>query len=329
MSLIRFHDHDTVLITGGCGAIGSVLINYLKDKYQGTLFVNYDMLTYCGKEENIKPPYNNYSFYKGDISDSNMVKYVLEKTKPTLVIHLAAETHVDQSFGNSLLFTRTNIYGTHVLLESLKEYGKCKLLIHMSTDEVYGSVNNDEICTEDSLFSPSNPYAATKAAAELICHSYIKSFNLPIIITRCNNVISPFQHNEKLIPQCIECLTKNKKIKIHGDGSSRRTFIDSLDIAKAIELIAINGLIGKIYNIGTNESKNMEYTVIEVVEKIATILDIKQKNINDLIEYIPDRVFQDYRYSIDSSKLRNLGWNNEVSFQEAVYKVFVEKSNNI
>jgi UDP-glucose 4,6-dehydratase len=316
------HNHKVVLITGGCGAIGSVVVNYLKKLYTCTRFVNIDSITYCARRENIEPPYSNYVLYEGDICNVDFIKYIFRVEKPSLVIHLAAETHVDQSFGNSFRFTQTNIMGTHTLLECIRHIGGVQLFIHMSTDEVYGSVNDDEISTEQSMFSPSNPYSATKAGAEMICHAFMKSFNLPIIIVRCNNAISPCQHTEKLIPQCIDCILNDRKIQIHGEGKSKRTFIHATDIANALDIISEKGINSAIYNIGTQ----MEYDVISVVKEIVHQMT-PGKNFEDCIKYIPDRAFQDYRYSIDSTALRSLGWTETISFEDAIRDVIQYKTN--
>lgn len=313
-----------ILITGGCGAIGSEVINRLKYMHLDTTqYINIDALTYAGKEEHIEPSHDNYVFVKGDICDADLVLSTLLKYKPQYIIHFAAETHVDNSFGNSLNFTTTNVYGTHVLLECVKQYMKLdnqfKMFIHMSTDEVYGSVEDTESPrTEDSLFQPSNPYAATKAGAEMICKSYERSFHLPIVIVRCNNAVSKYQHKEKLIPRVITSILNNQKIPVHGEGKSKRTFIHAYDIADAMDLIIERGKIGNIYNIGTE----MEYTVIEVIKKI--IQSMVSDNIEDIssyIEYVQDRAFQDYRYSIDSSALRELGWTERITFDEALSDV--------
>jgi UDP-glucose 4,6-dehydratase len=304
-----------ILITGGCGAIGSIVLEYFLKSYsnENDLIINLDAQTYCANNYHtrfLKLP--NYKFIKGNICDEDLISYILDIYKPDIVLHLAAETDVDNSFLNSTKFTETNVIGTHTLLECAKKHSDI-LFIHMSTDEVYGEVNNNEICHENSMYSPSNPYSATKASAEMLCHAYSKSFNLPIIILRCNNVISGYQHHEKLIPHCVNQLLNNKKIKIHGKGTAKRTFIDAYDIAKAIDIIIKNGKINEIYNIGTN----MEYTVMQVVEKIVNIMK-PNANIDELIEYVPDRLYQDYRYSIDSSKLIKLGWNAEISFDESI-----------
>ena len=315
------YNHKVVLITGGCGAIGSCVVNYLKKTYTDTRFVNVDAITYCARRENIEEPTDNYVLYEGDICNVDFIRYIFKLEKPSLVIHLAAETHVDQSFGNSFRFTQTNIMGTHTLLECIRHIGGVELFIHMSTDEVYGSVDDDQICTEKSMFAPSNPYSATKAGAEMLCHAFMKSFQLPIIIVRCNNAISPYQHNEKLIPQCVDSILNNRKINVHGEGKAKRTFIHATDIAKALDQIANKGQISEIYNIGTK----MEYDVISVIKEIVHQMKPDDK-FEDWIKYIPDRAFQDYRYSIDSTALYNLGWVDEISFKDAITDVIQYKS---
>ena len=314
-------DFSCILVTGGCGAIGSEIINRLKAKYSDTMFVNLDLVTYAAKETNIEPSFDNYVLVKGDITDVQCVASVLNQYKPDAIFHLAAETHVDNSFGNSFIFTHTNVLGTHVLLECSKKYieagNNLRLFMHMSTDEVYGSVADHEPARdEDSLFKPSNPYAASKAAAEMICHAYKHSFNLPIIVVRCNNAISKYQHEEKLIPRIITSLIRGEKIPIHGNGSSKRTFIHAYDIADAFEVIAAHGTRGKTYNIGSSA----EYSVMDVVKRICELVSPSQ-DVGSFIEFVADRAFQDYRYSIDTTELLSLGWKAGVSFDDALRDV--------
>lgn len=311
---------DCIMFTGGCGAIGSIVINTLKEKYSEIRFINLDALTYAGKAENIIPS-SNYKLYHGNICDADLVNTILDIEKPKIIINLAAETHVDNSFGNSFVFTQTNVFGTHILLECAKNYGKLEKFIHMSTDEVYGSVDDGNVCNEKtSMIAPSNPYAASKAAAEMLCHAYNKSFKLPIIILRSNNAISQNQHEEKLIPCIIKCLRNNNKIPIHGFGLSKRTFIDTQDIASAIDIIIKKGSPGSIYNIGNDH----EYTVIDVVKHI--LEKIKPgENLENWINFVPDRAFQDYRYSVDTSAIKNLGWEPLISFEESI-NLLINKS---
>jgi dTDP-glucose 4,6-dehydratase len=228
------------------------------------------------------------------------------------VIHFAAQTHVDNSFGNSLEFTIDNILGTHTLLECCRVYNKIKRFIHISTDEVYGEVDIDHKgCSEKSLLNPTNPYAATKAGAEFIVRSYYYSFNMPVIITRGNNVYGPRQYPEKLIPKFINQLLNNEKCTIHGVGETRRNFIYVDDVAKAVEIILQKGIVNNIYNIGTNN----EYSVSEIADKLIKYLKPNDK-VEDWIQYVTDRNFNDYRYAIESKELRNLGWQEETGFDK-------------
>jgi dTDP-glucose 4,6-dehydratase len=232
------------------------------------------------------------------------------------IIHFAAESHVDNSFGNSIEFTVSNILGTHTLLECSKEYGKIKRFIHISTDEVFGEVDIEhEGCTEKSLLNPTNPYAATKAGAEFLVRSYYHSFKLPVIITRGNNVFGPNQYPEKLIPRFITKLLNAEKCPVQGIGETRRNFIYTEDVVKAVDIILRKGEINEIYNIGSQD----EYSVLEILEILMREMDIKV-NREEVIEYVEDRPFNDFRYSIRTAKLESLGWKKEIDFLEGIRK---------
>ena len=233
------------------------------------------------------------------------------------IIHFAAQSHVDNSFGNSIQFTEDNVLGTHCLLECARDYGKIKLFLHISTDEVYGEVDkNHPGCEEEkSLLNPTSPYAATKAAAEFLVRSYYHSFKLPIIITRGNNVFGPRQYPEKLIPRFITNLIENKKCPIHGEGLSRRNFIYVEDVCKAVDTIMRKGKINGIYNIGSSD----EYNVLEVLQHLLTLLDI-DKTMNEVSEIVEDRLFNDSRYCVNSKKLEVLGWKQETNFMQGLIK---------
>ena len=306
-------DNSNILITGGCGFIGSNFLNYLVPKYTNTRFFNIDKLYYCAKESNVKiQDYHNYNFIKGDINDQNFIAYILKQFKIDIIIHFAAQSHVDNSFNSSLDFTKDNIMGTHTLLECSKEYNKLKLFLHISTDEVYGEVLlNHPGCLEETRLNPTNPYAATKAAAEMLVKSYYHSYKLPTIMTRSNNVYGPNQYPEKVIPKFILQLQNNQKMTIHGKGDTRRNFIHSDDVSRAIEIIINNGSIGDVYNIGTSQ----EFTVIEIAKKILNRLKPNEK-IEDWIEFVQDRPFNDYRYSINPEKLKLLGWKDIENFEK-------------
>jgi len=301
-----------LLVTGGCGFIGSNFINYYFPKNKINKLINLDAMYYCANEDNIDIDIRNsnkYILVKGNLCDNNLVEHILKEYKITYIIHFAAQSHVQNSFYNSLTYTKDNILGTHVLLESCRKYGKIKRFIHVSTDEVYGeSMNeiNEQSKTEHSILCPTNPYAATKAGAELIAQSYCHSYKMPIIITRGNNVYGANQYPEKLIPRFIQLLKDNKKVTIQGDGSSVRAFLHAYDTATAFECILEKGKIGEIYNIGCDEK--MEYSVMEIAKILIKMIK-KTENYNEWIEYIEDRPFNDKRYYISNTKLKYLGWN--------------------
>lgn len=303
-----------VLITGGCGFIGSNFINYYHDKYPEVFIVNLDKLDYCADINNIKNQNNNYKFIKGNLNNHELINNILFDYEIDSVIHFAAQTHVDNSFGNSIQFTHDNILGTHTLLECCRQYGKIQRFLHISTDEVYGEVDLEHPgCSEKSLLNPTNPYAATKASAEFIVRSYYYSFKLPIIITRGNNVYGPNQYPEKLIPKFIKLLKDNKKCPIHGNGESRRNFIHSYDVASAVDTILSYGQINNIYNIGTSN----EYSVLDIAKKLIKLIK-DDNNYNNWIEYVEDRNFNDFRYAIDNQELKKLGWDETMDFNSSI-----------
>lgn len=307
---MNIYTPKNILVTGGCGFIGSNFINIYKNLYSNINIINIDKIDYCSNKNDI----NNDKLIIGNINNKELVLYILNEYNIDTIINFAAQTHVDNSFGNSLQFTSDNVNGTHNLLECCREYNKIKKFIHISTDEIYGEVDiNDSPCTEKSLLNPTNPYAATKAATEFIVKSYYYSFKLPIIITRSNNVYGPRQYPEKVIPKFITLLKNNKKCTIQGSGETRRNFIHVNDVVNALDYIIKYGLINSIYNIGTNN----EYSVLEIAEKIIKILK-PNEDFNNYIEYIPDRNFNDYRYYIDSTELIKLGWNEKVNFNDGL-----------
>jgi len=311
---------SNLLITGGCGFIGSNFINYIFDRTDYNI-INLDAMYYCASENNIKEVIRNNSRYKlikGNLCSYDLVRHIINDYEIDYVIHFAAQSHVQNSFEDSLQYTKDNIEGTHTLLEVCRKYKNIKKFIHVSTDEVYGEsmIEDDENKkTENSILCPTNPYAATKAGAELIAQSYYHSFKMPIIITRGNNVYGPNQYPEKLIPRFIELLRDNKKVTIQGDGSNIRAFLHSHDVARAFEIILEKGKIGEIYNIGSDE--NQEYTVLEVAKLL--IEKIKNtKEHNDWITYIEDRPFNDKRYYISNQKIKDLGWSIDIDFENGI-----------
>lgn len=305
-----------ILITGGCGFIGSNFINYIYDKYPSYKIINIDAMYYCASENNVRidiQTSTRYTFIKGNASDFSLIKYILKNEKISHIIHFAAQSHVDNSFEDSLQYTYDNVQGTHTLLEAVRTTNPDILFYHFSTDEVYGESNiyDDKPKTELSILSPTNPYAASKAAAEMYVNSYIHSYNLKCIISRGNNVYGPNQYPEKLIPKFTKLLNSGKKCTIHGDGSSLRSFIHVFDVCTAVDIILHKGEIGEIYNIGSN--KNNEYSVLDIAKML--IKKIKHTdNYNEYIEFVEDRPFNDKRYYISCDKLNDLGWKQNIVF---------------
>jgi len=306
-----------LLVTGGCGFIGSHFINTIFFRYHNLNIINIDAMYYCANEDNIHKNIREnerYTFIKGNICSCDIVQMILEMWEISHVIHFAAQTHVQTSFNDSLKYTQDNIVGTHTLLECCRLYNKIELFIHVSTDEVYGESMlhiDEEHKTEHSILCPTNPYAATKASAELIAQSYNHSFKMPIIITRGNNVYGSNQYHEKLIPRFISLLRENKRVTIQGDGGCVRAFMHVNDAVEAFITIIEKGKIGEIYNIGCNE--NMEYSVLDVAKILIGKLK-KTDNYDKWIEYIEDRPFNDKRYFISNQKLKDLGWDVTIDF---------------
>ena len=322
----------SVLVTGGSGFIASHLVDRLIKN--GYFVVNVDKLDYCS-HDNTKNIDNCYKFIHGNIANKELISFILNEYSIESVFHLAAQTHVDNSFYNSIQFTYDNIVGTHNLLECVREYNKLqndlktnKLIskfVHMSTDEVYGEVKSGEPeCTEKSLLKPTNPYSATKASAELLASSYYHSFQLPIIIIRCNNVFGPRQYPEKVIPAFIYNILNGDKCYIHGKGDTERHFIYVENVIDAILMIYDKGNINEIYNIANTEF----YKVIDLAKLIIKKLN-NTDNFDDHIEYIEDRNFNDFRYLINSEKLEKLGWSPKIHFEEGLKRTIQSFKNII
>ncbi len=312
------NNNQRYLITGGCGFIGSNFINYIHDKYKDIMIVCIDAMYYCASYNNINEEIrisNRFKFIKGNICNYDFMKYILEEHNITHIIHFAAQSHVDNSFEEPFKYVQDNIVGTHTILEAIKNVNKNIFLLHFSTDEVYGETNNDDIKTEASILCPTNPYSATKAAAEMLVFSYIYSFKLNVIITRGNNVYGPNQYPEKLIPKFINLLKNNKKCTIAGDGSNIRNFIHVYDVCTAVDIIINKGKMGEIYNIGSDHSN--EYSVMEIAKKIIKIIKETEKY-EDYIEYIEDRPFNDKRYFISNDKLVELGWKQTIDLNDGI-----------
>jgi dTDP-glucose 4,6-dehydratase len=305
------------LITGGCGFIGSNYINHLFKNKKIKHIINLDILYYCANIYNINENVRNsdkYTFIKGDLNDYDLIVKILKDYKITHLVHFAAQSHVDNSFNNSLQYTYDNVKGTHTILEAIKNTNRNIIMLHFSTDEVYGESDNNEM-DEESILCPTNPYSASKAAAEMYVRSYIYSYKLKIIISRGNNVFGYNQYPEKLIPKFINLLREGKKCTLHGNGETIRNFIFIDDVCTAVDYIINAGAFGSVYNIGSDH--NYERSVIDVTK----LLVKKIKNDNDYTKYIKnveDRPFNDKRYLISNDRLKELGWTQKISFDEGI-----------
>jgi dTDP-glucose 4,6-dehydratase len=320
-----------LLVTGCCGFIGSNFVNYYFKENSSVNIINLDAMYYCASENNVDEHIrksDRYKLIKGNLCSFELISSTLELYNIDTVIHFAAQSHVQNSFDDALQYTNDNVVGTHTLLEACRKYGKIQRFIHISTDEVYGESmisENEEKKNEGSVLCPTNPYAATKAAAELIAKSYYHSFKMPIIITRGNNVYGPNQYPEKLIPIFIQQLLQGNQVTIQGDGSNVRAFLHVSDVCSALKLVLENGKIGEIYNIGSDD--HHEYTVSQVahilIEKI-----IGTKDYDKWISYIQDRPFNDKRYYISNQKVKDLGWTIETEFNNGIDEL-IEKIKKI
>jgi dTDP-glucose 4,6-dehydratase len=302
----------SILVTGGAGFIGSNYINYILAERDDYIIINIDKLTYAGNLENLKSveENKNYRFIKGDICNSELVRYIFEHYKIKYVINFAAESHVDRSILGSEVFFRSNVIGTNVLLELSRRFNVEKFL-QVSTDEVYGSLGPEGLFTESTPLSPNSPYSSSKAAADMMVMSFYHTYGFPAVITRCSNNYGPYQFPEKLIPLMIINALNNKKLPVYGDGMNIRDWIYVIDHNKAINTVFEEGKAGEVYNIGAGK----EMANINIVKLILKHLDKSE----DLIEYVKDRPGHDRRYAIDSNKIQNeLCWKPEYSFEEAI-----------
>ena len=301
-----------LLVTGGCGFIGSNFINHFMPRHPDVHVYNVDKMDYCANERSVEHRDSpNYHFIRGDICNTDLIMYIFQTHDIDSVVHFAAQSHVDNSFGNSMTFTRNNVYGTHNLLECARVYGKIEKFIHVSTDEVYGEVTSSQ--AEHAVLNPTNPYAATKAAAEFIAKSYLLSFGLPVIITRGNNVYGKYQYPEKVIPRFAMLLTYGEKLTVQGTGKNTRTFIHANDVARGFETILEKGIIGEVYNIGCRE----EHSVNEIAQIACEVIKPGQP-VAEWVTTVKDRDFNDTRYDINSEKLMALGWRPEIGFEQGI-----------
>ncbi|KAK4151519.1 hypothetical protein C8A00DRAFT_35848, partial [Chaetomidium leptoderma] len=348
-------DVKNIMITGGAGFIACWLVRHLTLIYPHAYnIISFDKLDYCSSLNNtrILNDRRNFTFYQGDVTNPSEVVDCLERYNIDTIFHFAAQSHVDLSFGNSYGFTHTNVYGTHVLLESAKKVG-IKRFIHISTDEVYGEVkDDDDDLLETSILAPTNPYAASKAAAEMLVHSYQKSFKLPAIIVRSNNVYGPHQYPEKIIPKFTCLLARHKPVVLHGDGSPTRRYLYAGDAADAFDTILHRGQLGQIYNVGSHD----EISNLALCKKLLAEMNILtpiltpitpitptpitpiltpitptttiphsapppppspslEEEFSRWVKYTHDRPFNDHRYAVDATKLKQLGWAQRTTLE--------------
>ncbi|MBL7870148.1 MAG: dTDP-glucose 4,6-dehydratase [Cyclobacteriaceae bacterium] len=324
-----------ILVTGGAGFIGSNFIPYFIGNNTDVHIINLDLLTYAGNLENLNEVKNNsrYTFVKGDICDRQLVESIFEKYTISGVIHFAAESHVDNSISGPEAFIRTNINGTFTLLDvarknwmntsfEVKDGKSGNRFLHVSTDEVYGTLGKEGLFTEKTPYSPNSPYSASKASSDLLVRSYFHTYGLNVVTTNCSNNYGPKQHNEKLIPTIIRKALSSQPIPIYGDGLNVRDWLYVLDHAKGIDLAFHTGVSGETYNIGGRN----ERTNLQIVDTICSILDLKRpskngKSYKAQITFVKDRAGHDKRYAIDASKLeRELGWKADEDFDSGIIK---------
>ena len=309
------------VVTGGCGFIGSNLVKFLLKK--NYFVINIDKLSYSANPYNLKRIFKNkkYRFFKQDINNQTQIYKILNRYKPNGIFNLAAETHVDRSIDSPINFVKSNILGVYNLLEALKKYSKKNKkkikLVHVSTDEVYGDIEIGKKSKETSHYNPSSPYSATKASADLLIKSFVRTYNLPIVISNCCNNYGPNQFPEKLIPKLIYNIINNKPLPIYGKGKNSREWIYVIDHCEALLKIFFNGKIGESYNVGSNENINN----VNLTKKLLKIAKNKSLKIGKKVKiiFVKDRPGHDFRYALNSNKiLKKLRWKTKISLHEGL-----------
>lgn len=304
-----------LLVTGGAGFIGGNFIHYVLEKYPNYQLYNLDALTYAGEltKHSAIESLGNYHFIKADITNEHEIMYLFEKERFDFVVHFAAESHVDRSIIEPIIFVQTNVLGTQVLLEAARRVGISKF-VHVSTDEVYGELELDPTTffTEQTRLQPNSPYSASKASSDFLVQAYHHTYGIPMNITRCSNNYGPYHFPEKLIPLTISRVLNDEKIPVYGDGQNIRDWLHVLDHCAAIDVVLHEGVDGEVYNIGGHN----ERTNLQVVK---TILQALGKS-EELIEFVEDRLGHDKRYAIDPSKIEQLGWKPQFTFETGIHQ---------
>lgn len=323
----------TILVTGGAGFIGSNYISYILKNNTKIKIINLDKLTYAGELSNLTEVEEspNYTFINGDICDSKLVEQIFEEHQVNGVIHFAAESHVDNSITNPDEFIKTNIFGTFSLLNTAQRFWmdgprqnkngfESNRFLHISTDEVYGSLGETGLFTEKTPYAPNSPYSASKASSDFIVRSYYHTYGLNVVTTNCSNNYGPKQHDEKLIPTIIRKALNNEPIPIYGDGTNVRDWLYVLDHCKGIELAFNKGIAGETYNIGGKNERNNLYIANRICEELDK-LNPKNASYKDQITFVKDRPGHDFRYAIDASKIETeLNWKAEETFETGLQK---------
>lgn len=333
-----YNNNKTILVTGCAGFIGSNFVPYFIDKYKEYNIVNLDLLTYAGNLDNLAEVKDNtrYKFIKGNIGNRELVEYIFNEYDIRGVIHFAAESHVDNSIKNPGIFMETNVNGTFTLIdvaqkywmhkphEYKKEYQGCRFH-HISTDEVYGSLNETDLFTEKTPYAPNSPYSASKASSDMVVRSYQETYGINTVITNCSNNYGPKQHDEKFIPTVIRKCLSSESIPIYGDGKNIRDWLYVLDHCRGIDLVYHTGEEANTYNIGgSNERTNLQIvdTIVNILdEKVPPKEKIGKESYSELITFVEDRAGHDRRYAIDATKIENeLGWEADENFDSGIIK---------
>lgn len=324
----------SILVTGAAGFIGSNLVEHLIEKYPNYKFVVLDLVTYAGDIENLKTikKAKNFTFVHGDICDRSLVERIFQHYYINNVIHLAAESHVDNSISNPDVFIETNVKGTFTLIDVAYKYWMEKPFIfkdgfednrflHVSTDEVYGTLGETGLFTEETPYAPNSPYSASKASSDMIVRSYHHTYGMNTVITNCSNNYGPKQHDEKLIPTVIRKALAGENIPIYGDGKNIRDWLYVLDHCKGIDKAFHKGISGEVYNIGGKNERNNNYIAAKICEVLDELVPLEGKSYKSLINFVEDRAGHDFRYAIDATKIETkLGWKADENFESGILK---------